>query len=585
MSPFLKHIKSYKFLIILKELSPYLWSADKKIRYKLIFSVVFNLLAIVTSISTPIFFAYIIDSFSSSYAVPLSLSRFLTLLAAYVGIWSLSKVFLYLREIIMFPVMERAIHLLAFHLFQHIQLLPFQYHLKRKTGEITSTIETAIQAFPPIVWALAFALGPLIVESFCVFGVIAFICGIDYSLILVICLVFYVMVTRWGFIKVLRTLRKANLSHLTATSKVVDSFLNFSSTKYFHTYDFEFQKIKQALDSRETKITNSLIKDQMIRLYQTLILSCSFLLLVLFTGYNLMLGKLSLGEFIMIHTYMLQFTLPLENFGQIFQMLNQNFVKMEKALRIFKKPLETKHGSTVLDKKKPLHIIFEDVWFGYKKETPILKGITFEIFPNQTLAIIGETGSGKSTIISLLLGFLEPWKGRIFINGYDLKDLDQESVIDLIGVVPQDVTLFNDTIAHNILYANMSADQKQLMDALTIASLNETIKKLPQGLETIVGERGAQLSGGEKQRIGLARAIIRQPKLYIFDEATSSLDLKTERQIIKNIEAISHNASTLVIAHRLSTVAFADRIIILEKGFIKDKSYSSLVEEANVSII
>lgn len=585
MASFLKRIKLYKFLVISRELWPYLWTADRKIRYKLIFSVGFNLLAIVNSISTPIIFAHIIDSFNSSHAFSSSSLWFLVLLGTYVIVWSLSKVFLYLREIMMFPVMERAIHLLAFHLFQHIQLLPFQYHLKRKTGEITSTIEIAIQSFPPLVWSLAFALGPLIVESLCVFGIVAFICGIEYSLIFVACLVFYIMVTRWGFIKALRSLRKANLSHLVTTSKVVDSFLNFSSTKYFHTYDFEFQKINQSLDSRETHITKSLIKDQMIRVYQTLILFCSFFLLMVFTGYNLMLGKLSLGEFMMIHTYMLQFTLPLESFGQIFQRLNQSFVKMEKALRVFKKPLETKHDSIVLDQKNPLHIVFEDVWFGYQKETPILKGITFELLPNQTAAIIGETGSGKSTIVSLLLGFLEPWKGRILVNGYDLKDVNQESLINLIGVVPQDVALFNDTIAHNILYANMSASQKQLMDALEIASLNTTIQKLPQGLETIVGERGTQLSGGEKQRIGLARAIIRQPKLYIFDEATSSLDSKTERQIIKNVEAMSHNVSTLVIAHRLSTVAFADQIVFLEKGLIKYKSYTALLEESNISVI
>ena len=246
--------------------------------------------------------------------------------------------------------------------------------------------------------------------------------------------------------------------------------------------------------------------------------------------------------------------------------------------------MKLKKGSIVLNKNQSLHIIFEDVWFGHQKDAPILKGISFELLPNQTLAIVGETGSGKSTIISLLLGFLKPWKGNIFINGYDLKDIDQESLINLIGIVPQDVTLFNDTISHNILYADISANKKMLVDALNMASLTETIQKLPQGLKTIVGERGAKLSGGEKQRIGLARAIIRQPKLYVFDEATSSLDSRTEQQIIKNIENIAHKVSTLIIAHRLTTVAFADRIVLLEKGLIKDKSYDSLVREMNVSV-
>lgn len=574
-------IKSCKFLIILKSLWPYLWSADRKIRYKLVFSVVFNLLAILTSICTPILFAHVVDSFNSSHSFSFSRLWFLTLLAIYVGVWSLSKFFTYLREIIIFPVMERAIHLLAFHLFQHIQLLPFQYHLKRKTGEITSTMEVAIQSFPSIIVPIAFALCPLIVESICVFGVVTFICGISYACILTACLVFFIMATRWGFIKALRSLRQANLSHLTTTSKIVDSFLNFSSMKYFHTYDFEFQKINESLAFREAKVTDSLFKNQMVRIYQTLVLFFSFLLLMIFTGYNLVLNKLSLGEFIMIHTYMLQFTLPLEGFGQVLQLVNQSFVKMEKVLKILKIPLEVKRGTIVLDQKQSLHIVFEDVWFGHQKNVPILKGISFEFLPNQTLAIVGETGSGKSTIISLLLGFLEPWEGRILINGYNLKDIDQESLLNLIGIVPQDVTLFNDTISHNILYADMSASKKMLVEALEIASLTKTIQKLPQGLETIVGERGTRLSGGEKQRIGLARAILRQPKLYVFDEATSSLDSRTEKQIIKNIESISHKASTLIITHRLATVAFADRIILLENGFIKNKSYDSFMKEGS----
>ena len=566
--------------MILSLLWPYLWSADREVRCKLVFSIVFNLLAILASISAPIIFARIIDSFSSFHSLSLSYSWFLILLMVYVGIWSLSKIFTYLREIIMFPVMERAIHLLTFDLFQHIQLLPFQYHLKRKTGETVSTLETVIQSFPPIVWSLVFALGPLIVESVCMFGVVAFICGFFYSLILAMCLIFFLIVTSWGFMKAIRPLRRANLSHFATTSKIVDSFLNFSTTKYFHTYNFEFKKIDQVLDSRESKITKALIKNQMIRVYQTLILFLSFLVLMVFTGYDLIHGKLSLGEFIMIHTYMLQFALPLESFGQIFQTLNQSFTKMEKALKIFKNSPESRKGLVKLDRKKPLHIIFDDVWFGYQKDVPLLKNVSFEILPGQTLAIIGETGSGKSTIVSLLLGFLEPWKGRIIINGYDLKDVNQESLLGSIGIVPQEVTLFNDTISHNILYANMSASKSRLMNTLDIANLKKAIQKFPEGLETIVGERGAKLSGGEKQRVGLARAIIRQPNFYIFDEATSALDSKTETQIMKNIEIISRKASTLMIAHRLSMVAFADKILLLEKGSIKDRNYDSLINSS-----
>lgn len=564
-------------LSMLRTLWSYLWDNEKKIKISLITSVACNIISILLSTTIPVFFCYIINSFGST-----SLENFiwfLTLLIAYVSIWSLSKITILVREILMFPAMERAIRLLTSRLFQHIHLLPFQYHVRCKTGEVASIIETAMNAFPPIVWSLTFALGPLIIESSCILGIVTFICGSTYSFMLAMFLMFYAIVTNWSFKKSLRPLRKANYSHLVASSKIVDSLLSFSSVKYFYTYNYEFEKIDKVLDSREQKVTYSLIKDQMVRVYQVFVVSTSFILLMLYTGYNLILNNLSLGEFIMIHTYMLQFTVPLEGFGQIFQTLNQNLVKMERVLKVFKIPLESKNKSILLDENQQFHIIFDNVWFGYKKELPIFKGLSFELLPQQTIAIIGETGSGKSTIVGLLLGFLKPWKGRILINGYDIKDINQESLIKLIGIVPQEVNLFNDTIAHNILYANMLANQKMLVNALTAASLKDTIEKLPDGLETIVGERGLQLSGGEKQRIGLARAIIRQPRLYIFDEATSSLDLKTEKQIVKNIESISSNASTLIVAHRLSTVAFADRIILLEKGVIKDKNYDSLVKE------
>jgi len=582
---FLKIENLIKPLKTLKILWNYLWNSDKRMRFRLICSVLFNFLGITASVCIPIVFSYIINSFHSPSYTSSEITWFFVLLTAYISVWFLSKIFVCLREIIMFPVMERSIRLLASKLFQHIQLLPFQHHLKRKTGETIGIIETAIQSFPPIVWSLFFALGPLILENLCGFVVVSFICGISYSLILLICLIFYVVITHWAFKRILRPLRKANSSHLTANSKIVDSLLNFSSVKYFHTYNFEFQKIDGVLNHREKEVTHSLVKDQMIRVYQITILTISFLLLMLYTGYNLILNNLSLGEFIMIHTYMLQFAVPLEGFSQIFQTLNQSFVKMEKALRVFNVPFEPKNSFIVLDHNQPLYITFDNVWFGYKKERPILKGISFEILPNKTLAIVGETGSGKSTIVSLLLGFLEPWKGRILINGFNIKDINQESLIKLIGVVPQDVNLFNDTVVNNILYANMSANKKMLIDALTAASLKDTIEKFPQGLETIVGERGLQLSGGEKQRIGLARVILRQPKLYIFDEATSSLDLKTEKQIIKNIENISLNVSTFIIAHRLSTVAFANQILLLEQGVIKHKDYNALIKEANYLVI
>lgn len=564
------YVKPSNIFKILGELWPYFWNNNRKLKHRLIFSVICNFLAIGRFVVIPVLFSNIVDTYSFFHFGNIKTSWFLTLLVGYVLVWWLGKIFLCTRELLMLPVMERAVRALSSSLYQHIQLLPFQYHLKRKVGEITSAIETSIVAFPLIVWAIVFILGPLLIESLCVIGIVGYICGGSYALILGVSLLLFVITTRFGFIKTIRPLRDANSVHIWVMSKIVDSLLSFASIKYFHAYKYEFEKIDRELEVRESKIIDSLVKDHMVPIYQTFILSGSFLFLMLFTGYNLILGKISLGEFIMIHSYVLQFTLPLERLGQVFQTLNQNLVKMERAFLVFKESFEDKRGSVLLDSHESLHIVFEDVWFGYQKEAPLLKGVSFDLSPGKSLAIIGETGSGKSTILNLLLGFLKPWKGRVMVNGYDVRDIEQKSLINLIGIVPQEVTLFHDSISHNILYANFLADEKMLLDTINLSSLEKTIKKLPEGLQTIVGERGSKLSGGERQRIGLARAIIRHPKMYIFDEATSSLDSKTENQILKNIKTISNNVSTLIISHKLSAISFADRILRLDDGVLEE---------------
>lgn len=530
----------------------------------------------------PFVFSKIVDGHNFAIYSKQGAYSFMFSVLAFALLWFFSKVLYFLREVLMFPVMERAVTCLTFDLYKHTISLPLSEHLKRKTGELTSILENALECFPPIVWSLAFSLGPTIIETIGTAVILGYVCGFYYSFILLIGFILFILTSLYGLRKSYPKLNGANQTRISTAGDILDSLMNFASVKYFHNFEYELKKIRNILSHRESKVVDSLIQNEMTSVYQAISLVFTSILIISFSGYGLLKGQISIGKFIMIQGYVLQFTKPLDNFGYILQMLNQSIVKMSKALELFDQPVPKHSGQLNLKESEPLSIEVRNVWFAYKND--ILKGCSFDLKAGETIALVGETGSGKSTLINLILGFVRPIRGEILINGHNVNDIAHESFMRSVGIVPQDVSLFYDTLRYNIQYANPNKDDNELLTrAIHAAQLEKTIEHLPQGLETMVGERGTQLSGGERQRVGLARAIIRQPKLFIFDEPTSSLDSRTEYQILKNISEITRNTqiSSIIISHKLSTVSFADRIYILEQGILKEISRDYLAHMNN----
>lgn len=556
------------------ELLGYLWPSQKNLKYRFVLSLFLNAGAILSVVLTPVLFRYVIDSFKEG-AFNQFQYRIFFLLFGYVIFWSLGKIFVCLREITMLPIMEEAICNLSYKLYQRIQTLSFEKHLAKKTGELGGVIETAITSFPAIIWAIIFSLLPFCVEIILTLAIISYFCGVFYSIFLFLIFFLIILVTHLSFVKAVFFLRKSNLFHLKVVTKMVDGFLNFSSVKYFNKYEDEFQKIKIALEKRKRSEVSALIKMESIHLYQIIILSIGFLVLTILSYSRIITHQSTIGNFIMINAYILHFSGSIEGLAQLFRIINHSFVKMEKAINFLKTPNLVKKGGAKLKKGDHLHIVFENVWFGHKGKPSLLRGVSFEVLPHETIAIIGETGSGKSTILGLLLRFLEPTSGNILINGYNLSDIDQESLLDITGITPQNVTLFNETILSNLLYASPTATKKEIEKAILFAALDETIKNLSLGLDTHVGEQGAQLSGGERQRIGIARTLLRSPGLYIFDEGTSSLDKITEEKILQNINTLK--GTKIFITHSLHPLLSCNKVLRLKKGKIYDAGVKDFI--------
>lgn len=553
---------SPKLVGVLKVLMECALSEGTKTRRKLFESTLFNLLSLLSAVLLPILLRSSIDSYSPIETDP-NKNYFLWFLVFYLCIWLSNRVFLFLREVNILPVMESIVYALSIKLFKHIMTLPFEFHTRKKTGQLTAAVESINNSAPVVVLSLVFSIAPLILQTLFSLISILYFCGPIYAFIMASSLFLFLLFANLNFLKLFRLFRKASIARAITSSKIVDSFLNFTTIKYFYSYQFEFRKAEHYYKFQETKQQTAYVKAETTRFHQTFLVSTLVGSLILFSGYKTYEGLLSLGSFMMINYYVFYFMTQMESFGQVFQRFLQSLIQMEKGLKNLNYKAENFTGTLKLNPSDSLHIVFEDVWFGYTKDRPILKGVSFELNPKQMISIIGETGSGKSTIISLLLQFHTPWSGRILINGHDLRTIDHESLLDKIGIVPQDICLFNETIFTNLYYANPTASANDLRRAIANAQLTNTISSFPLGMETIIGERGVQLSGGEKQRLSIARALLREPKLYIFDEGTSALDHKTEKKILATLKEISKNCGVLFITHRESTLASSDHVVNL----------------------
>lgn len=521
------------------------------------------------NLSIPIILKHIVESFSLvnkhvNFQVTL-------LLLAYGIIWTLTQAILQLRQILMFKPLESSIRILSLKLFDHLHSLSVKFHLDKRTGAIIGALEKAQHGMPDVFWGLYFFIIPTVIEIILAISILWYFYGIIYGLILMSIIATFIIFTIFCSERAMHSQSLSNEQHLKTNSFIVDSLLNFMSVRHFNNKKYEMQKCETSLKERENTLVKSLVNMEVIRLGQGIILGCGLILITYVAGKNTLLKIHDISDFVLINGYVLQFAAPLSFFGFILRDMRKGLKDLENVVNLLKTETDVREDENLKTIKKLKTIEFNNVSFGYNHSNLILKNINLKILPGQTIAIVGSTGTGKSTISNLLFRFYNVSSGEILFNGKNIKNLKSENIHELIGIVPQDISLFNTTIYENILYGRPLASKKRIIEAIKLAQLDEFIVQLPDHYNTMVGERGLKLSGGEKQRIAIARLLLKRPSLYILDEATASLDSKTEAHIMKNITSIIKNASCLIIAHRLSTIVYADKIIVLDKGRIKEE--------------
>lgn len=565
----LEKLNNSQHIRLLKTLLPFLWSADRGIQSRFFGAFAIVLFSTAFSITVPLLFKEAVESLT--FAEAGKETWVFLIIGLYGLIWTLTRVSSTLREILMFRVMEKGVMRLSSHIFEHLHSLSYEFHIKRKTGEISSAIEKAQNAFPAILWPLFFLIIPTFLEVIIVSLLLSYLYEFSYGIIMVVTILVFLAYSTKALRWALEALRHSNEKHYQANSQIVDSFINFSTIKLFNTQISEFAKCRKFLQGRQELMIKALVRVRCVTLGQDLIIGITLILFGIISAYKVLYEGYNVGDFILINSYVLQFSIPLGSLGFILSSFRGQLTHMEKVIEFLSYKSNIKDGEDLLQiTDQKITISCKKIHFEYESERPILKGISFDLLPGKTLAIIGPTGSGKSTITKLLMRFYECKSGKILINGQDIYTLKQDSFFKHLGVVSQDITLFNDSLRNNLTYGNPSVSDEMLNEVIELTLLDALIKSLPDGLATIVGERGLALSTGEKQKVGIARALLKNPSFYIFDEATSSLDVKTEEKIMQNIRSRTKNATILIIAHRLSTIKSADQILVFDKGRIME---------------
>ena len=549
-------------------LLPYLWPKDFDIRLRIVTSLICLVMAKVINIFIPIVYKNIIDVLNKNFA----LLAIIGMIFAYGGTKILVQIFGELRNIIFSKVGHRATRLVALNVFKHMHNLSMRFHITRKTGVLSRSIERGTRGIEAVLRYSIFNIFPTSVEIILVSGMLWYICGIWFAVTILITMMVYVgytlLISTWR----ISFIREMNQSDNTASNRAIDSLLNFETIKYFGNEEYETVKFNESLQTYEkssTKTTNSL---SILNIGQDVIISLGLVSLMILSANAINQNKMTVGDLIMVNTYLFQLSIPLSILGFAYREIKNALVIMEDMFKLLDIPLEVHDAvdaeELIISKGE---VSFSNVSFAYNQECPILHNISFTIKSGKILAVVGSSGAGKSTIARLLFRFYDIDSGSITIDDQDIREVTQRSLRKSIGIVPQDTVLFNDTIYYNIAYGNNTASYDEVIAASKNAHIHEFISTLPEGYKTQVGERGLKLSGGEKQRIAIARTILKNPAIYLFDEATSSLDIKTEKLIQASLKKISAHHTTIVIAHRLSTIIDADKIIVLDNGYIVEQ--------------
>ncbi len=570
-------------LRVARDALPYIWPAgrgpeQRRLKIRVVGALALLVLAKLVSVSIPLVYSRAVDTLAGEVETGTGLLAVgaVGLTIAYGLARLMNTGFQELRDVVFAAVAQRALRQLALRTFTHIHRLSLRYHISRKTGALSRVMERGVKGVQFLLRFMVFSIGPLILELLLIAGVLVTLFDWTFLAVLGVTIAVYVWftftVTEWR----LQIRRKLNEEDERANQRAIDSLLNFETVKYFGAEGREAERYDSAMAGFETASIRTTTSLAALNTGQALIVNAGVVGVMVMAALGVMRGDYTVGEFVMVNSYMLQIVLPLNFLGTVYREIRQSLLDMGQMFDLLDQPAEVvdRPGATPLEVAGG-EVVFDDVRFAYDPERAILKGVSLRAGPGETLAVVGPTGSGKSTLGRLLFRFYDVTGGAVRIDGQDVRDCTQQSLQRAIGVVPQDTVLFNDSIYYNIAYGRPGATRAEVEAAARAAEIHDFVASLPSGYDTLVGERGLKLSGGEKQRVGIARTILKDPPILLLDEATSALDTGTEQAIQASLRRMGRGRTVIAIAHRLSTIVDADRIAVLEAGEVVEQGTHS----------
>jgi ATP-binding cassette subfamily B protein len=561
----------------IRRVIPYLWPENRTdIRVRVVLALVALLLARVVSVITPFFYKGAVDAMApagaDTDATVFLIAGAVGLTIAY-GVARLMSVgFNQLRDVLFALVGQRALRQLALETFQHMHALSLRYHLTRKTGGLSRVIERGVKGVDFLLRFMLFSIGPLVLELIMIAAIMFFVFDAWYLAVIVVTIAVYIWftfkVTEWR----VQIRKKMNDKDTDANQKAIDSLLNYETVKYFDAEEREASRYDASMRGYQQAALTTSYSLAFLNFGQSLLITAGLVIVMVMAAMGVQSGDLTVGDFVMVNAYMIQITMPLNFLGTVYREIRQSLIDMGEMFDLlqFQREVEDKPGAAAL-RIDGGSVSFDAIDFSYDDERQILNGLNLSVAAGETVAVVGPSGSGKSTIGRLMFRFYDVTGGALRIDGQDVRDVTQKSLHQSIGIVPQDTVLFNDTVGYNIAYGRHDASEAEVIDAAKAARIHDFITGLPDGYDTQVGERGLKLSGGEKQRVGIARTLLKNPPILLLDEATSALDTDTERDIQESLRQMSEGRTVITIAHRLSTVVDADKIVVLEKGAIAEQ--------------
>jgi len=554
----------------LRRMFPYIWEYRGRVLLAL-FSLVLSKLAMV---GVPFILKEVIDTLDLPKGEILILP--LMLLLSYGALRLISSLFNELRDAVFARVRYHAMRTVSNSVLKHLHSLSLRFHLDRKTGGISRDLERGASSLSSILNYLVFNILPTAAEFLLVAAILLTQYETRFAIAIFSTVAIYIVFTFWVTEWRMHFRHEMNRLDSTANSQAIDSLLNYETVKYFTNEKLERTRYDATMSQWETAAVKSQTSMSLLNFGQASIIAIGVTIIMIFAAQGVVDGALTLGDLVLVNALMLQLFIPLGFLGIVYRQLKYSLADMDLMFKLLRKKGEIQDQEAASDLiVKSGEVKFEHVDFAYNEERQILKDVSFEIPPGKKIAVVGPSGTGKSTLARLLFRFYDVTKGHIYIDGQDIRTVTQDSLRKAIGIVPQDTVLFNDTIFYNIQYARNDATREEVLRAAKLAYIHDFIESLPQGYETIVGERGLKLSGGEKQRVAIARVILKNPRILVFDEATSSLDSQSEQAILKALKEVAEDHTALVIAHRLSTIVDADRIYVMEQGVVEEQGTHS----------